>query len=530
MSVFSMTLGGATLLLAVAQLSSRVLGLVRDRLLATGFGATGDLDVYYAAFRIPDFLFNVLIAGAISSAFIPVFAGYLAQRQKKEADLVGSNILTIAVLVLVVVAALTWLFAPQIMPLITPGFTQAQLHQVVMLTRIMLLSPIFFGMSGIFGSILNSHHRFVAYSVAPLCYNVGIIIGALVAPRYGLAWLAVGVVVGAFLQMLVQLGGVLRTGFRFRPGISLQNPGVRRVFILMVPATVGLAIVQVNWLLVTVIATTLRPGSLSQFMLGSSLAMLPVGVVGASFATAVFPILAKAASQKRTDVFTSNLVSVIRKIMYYVIPASIAMMVLRAQIVRLIYGAGKFDFSATRYVTSVLGILTVSLFAQALIPLLTRAFYALRTTKTPVYISTVAMILDVVLAFVLSYYLGVVGLALAFSIASIIQLATLFFFLSAKVPALEDAGMISTITRILLSALVMGGVMYATLYVVAYFVHGLAFRHTVAYFVLQGGMAALLGLVTYVVVTARFGLSEAGPVVRRLPAPLRRALSARIDA
>lgn len=506
----------------MAQLASRALGLVRDRVLATGFGASGELDVYYAAFRIPDFLFNVLIAGAISAAFIPVFAGYLAQNKKIDADQVGSAILTIATLTLVVVTALTWLFAAPLMQLITPGFTDAQLDQVVLLTRIMLLSPIFFGISGIFGSILNSHHRFVAYALAPLSYNLGIIAGALVAPRQGLVWLAYGVVFGALLQMLVQFGGISQTGFRFRPSLSLRHPGVRRVFWLMLPATVGLAVVQINWLFETIIATTLQEGSLSQFMLASSLSMLPVGVVGASFATTVFPILAKAASQKRNDVFISNLIRVIRQIMFFVIPASVAMMLLRAQITRLIYGAGKFDFSDTRFVTTLIGLLAISLFAQALIPLLTRAFYALRNTKTPVIISTVAMIINITLAYWLSNHyagdgLGVAGLAISFSIASTIQIALLFFFLSAKIPALEDSAMISAITRIIGASLVMGLAMYGTLYAVAYLAEDAANRFTVAYFFFQTVSATAVGAVVYLAATTRLGLPEATGFLRRLP-------------
>lgn len=517
------------MVLAIAQLASRALGLLRDRLLATGFGASGELDVYYAAFRIPDFLFNVLIAGAISAAFIPVFAGYLANKRTADANKVASSILSIALLVLAVVASLIWLFAPQIMPLVTPGFSDAQLDQVVLLTRIMLISPILFGLSGIFGSILNSHHRFFAYSVAPLCYNLGIIAGALVAPRHGLIWLAYGVVLGAFLQMLVQAIGAARTGFRFRPGLGLRHPGVRRIFILMVPATIGLSIVQINWLMETVIASTLREGSLSQFMLASSLAMLPVGVVGASFATAVFPILAKAASQKRNDIFVSNLVGVIRKIMFYIVPASIALMVLRAQIVRLVYGSGRFDFDDTRYVTSLLGIMAASLFAQALIPLLTRAFYALRITKVPVYISTLAMVLNIGLAFLCSYYLGVVGLALALSIASIVQLALLFFFLSMKVPELEDSAMIRAISRITISALVMGAAMYGTLYGVAAVADGLANQYTVLYFVLQAGLATVVGVATYLALTSRIGVTEARPIMSTFPRRLRRLISGRMN-
>lgn len=483
--------------------------MLRDRLLATGFGASAELDTYYAAFRIPDFIYQVLILGAISAAFIPVFAGYLAHKRKDEADKVASSILTIGFLGLSVAAGLAWLLTPQFMPFVAPGFTGAQLDTTIELTRIMLLSPILFGLSGIFGSILNSNRKFIAYATAPLFYNLGIIAGALVAPAYGLEWLAIGVVVGALLQMLVQLLAVLRTGFKFRPRIDWRHPGVRRIALLGIPATAGLAITQINWLLETIIATTLREGSLAQFMLASSLSMLPVGVIGVSFATAVFPVLAEAASRKATDVFTFNLVTVIRKILYFVIPASVAIMLLRAQLVRLIYGAGKFDFTDTRFVTSLLGILAVSLFAQALIPLLTRAFYALRNTKTPVLISALGVIVNIALALGFSYYLGVVGLAIAFSAASIIQLALLLFFLSAKVPAIEDSQMLRAVGQIALASLLMGGVIYGSLYGVAFVAEHLAKEFTVAYFLIQTTAAAAIGAATYLFITKRMGLPEA---------------------
>lgn len=513
---FSTTLGGATVLLAGASLASRLLGLVRDRLLATGFGASADLDTYYAAFRIPDFIFQILILGALSAAFIPIFTGYLAKNQKDEADKVASSLLNMGLIALTAAAGLVWIFAPQLMPYIAPGFSGSQLHQVVDLSRIMLLSPIFFGLSGILGGILNSHHRFFAYAVAPLFYNLGIIGGALVAPRLGLSWLAVGVIVGAFLQMLVQLIATARTGFRYKPIISLRHPGVRRTFALMLPATLGIAIVQVNLLLETIIASTLREGSLSEFFLATSLSMVPVGVVGASFATAAFPLLAREASLKQTPQFTNTLLKVVRQILYFVIPASVGMMLLRAQIVRLIYGAGKFDFTDTRFVTSVLGILAVSLFAQALIPLLTRAFYALRNIKIPVIISAFSMLLNIGLALGLSHYLGVVGLAVGFSFASIVQLALLFFFLSGKIPALEDRDMISNTGKIMLATLVMGAAIYGSLYAVAFLLEHLQRTYTVAFFAIQTGVATVVGVTVYAFVTRWLGVPESHVLLRML--------------
>ncbi|MDP4000070.1 MAG: murein biosynthesis integral membrane protein MurJ [bacterium] len=517
---FSASVGGAAALLGIAYFASRLLALVRDRVLATGFGAGAQLDVYFAAFRIPDFIFNVLIFGAISSAFIPVFAGYLVNNKKETADQVGSVVLTAGTMLLVAVAALAFVFAPQIAPLIAPGFSAAQLTEVTELTRIMLLSPIFFGIGGIFGSVLHSHQRFVAYAVAPLLYNLGIIAGAVVAPELGLKYLAWGVAAGAFLQMSIQLIAGLRTGFRFRPNFNLRLPGVRRIFWLMIPTTIGAAILQINFLVETIIASLLQAGSLAQFWLATSLSMVPVSVVGAAFATAVFPVLAKAASTQQTSLYVENLVTVIRKILFVVIPASIAIMLLRAQIVRLIYGAGNFDFEDTRYVTSILGILAVSLFAQSLIPLLSKAFYAIRNTRTPVAIAGVAMLVNVAIAVPASYYLGVIGLALAFSFASIIQLALLFFFLSGKVPAIEDRSMLSAITRITFASLAAGAAIYGTLYGVAYLIEDIQSTQTVAFFTIQTVLASLVGAGVYLMLTTAMKLPEARLLLVRARHPL----------
>lgn len=516
---FSATVGGAAALLAAASLASRFLGLIRDRILATGFGASSELDVYYAAFRIPDFLFQILILGALSAAFIPVFTGYLAKKQKKEADIMASSILNLGVVALTVAGIIIWIFAPQLMPLVTPGFTPEQLDQTVQLTRIMLLSPIFFGMSGVLGAILNSHRKFTAYAIAPLFYNLGIIVGALIAPTHGLVWLAYGVVAGAFLQMFIQLIAALRTGFSYKAIIALHHPGVEKTFLLAIPATAGIAILQINLLLETTIASTLQAGSLSQFMLATSLSMVPVGVIGASLATAVFPILAREASLKQTDEFTQTLLRTIRQILYFIIPASVAMMLLRAQIVRLIYGAGQFDFSDTRYVTSLVGILAVSLFAQALIPLLTRAFYAMRNTRTPVIIAFFGMLVNVGLALTLSRLVGVVGLAIGFSAGSIIQLALLLFFLSGKIPDLEDRSMISATFKVLLASAGMAAAMYGTLYGVAFLLEHIQTEFTVGFFLIQTIAASLVGVLAYVVLTKLLKVPESGILMNLLRRP-----------
>jgi len=461
----SKTITGAALLLGAASLASRFLGVLRDRVLAGEFGAGNILDVYYAAFRIPDLVFNLLILGALSAGFIPIFtAAISAAKEKGEhpnaAWEIANSVMNIMGVALALLCGLFILLSPFVVPLITPGFAPEKMALTVAMTQIMMLSPIFLGLSNILGGVLQSFKRFFVYSLAPIFYNVGIIIGALFFTRwwgiYGLAW---GVVAGAIAHMLVQAPAVWQLGFRYRWLFDFFNSNVRKIGKLMIPRTLGLAVSQINLVVMTVIASTLVPGSLAVFNLANNLQYFPVGIIGISFAVAAFPLLGEFAAAGKKEEMVKSFSHTTRQILFFIVPASVLLLVLRAQIVRVIFGSGSFDWEDTILTADTLAYFVVSLFAQALIPLLARFFYAMQDTKTPFVIGLVSAGVNVLAAVFLVKPWGVAGLAMAFSLASVINFCLLWIFLRIKFGPLDEANILKSTFRISVAAIAMAFVM-----------------------------------------------------------------------
>ncbi|HUD09060.1 MAG TPA: murein biosynthesis integral membrane protein MurJ [Candidatus Saccharimonadales bacterium] len=475
----SSSVASAAFVIAMAGILSRVLGLFRDRILASHFGAGDTLDIYYAAFRVPDLVYNLLILGALSAAFIPVFTSLIAKDEEKEAWELVNVFLTTALIFLIVIAAIFALFAPQLMKLITPGFSGDKLQGVAMLTRIMFLSPIFLGISGIFGAVF------------------------LVKP-FGIAGLAWGVVIGAFLHMVVQYPNVKMVGLKYFPRLSLKNRNFRKVITLMIPRTMGLAVTQINLLVVTIIASTLAAGSISIFNFANNLQSFPIGIFAIPFAIAVFPILSHHAARDERDVFIHNFSKTFRQILFFIIPASILILVLRAQIVRIILGAGKFNWDDTILTFQALGIFAVSLFAQATIPLLARAFYALHNTRVPFLAGIGGEAMNLAAALILSRYYGILGLVWAFSLSSIVEMFLLIFILRNKLEYLDDKKIISVIFKISLSALAAGLIAQLAKYLIEPYINLDTFLGVFWQMTFAGG----LGVAVYFALAHFFNLEE----------------------
>ncbi|MDI3496008.1 MAG: putative peptidoglycan lipid flippase [Patescibacteria group bacterium] len=442
--IFSKSIDNITIaaaLVAMSSLLSRVLGVLRDRILAGTFGAGATLDNYYAAFRIPDLIFNLVVLGALSAGFIPVFTALIknkkgGERENGEAWHLVSNLLNFLLILLVVLSIVGIIFSDNLTKLITPGFGPEQQQEVAALTRIMFLSPIFLGLSGIMGGVLQSFKRFLIYSLTPIFYNLGIIIGALYfVDIWGVAGLAWGVVLGSFLHFVIQLPTVYNLGFRYRAIISWRDKNIRKIAAMMVPRTMSLAIAQINLVVITVIASSLESGSLTAFNFANNLQSFPVGIFGISFAIAAFPVLAENANNYQQ--LSKNFSNTMRQILFFVVPATVLIVVLRAQIVRVVLGTGNFDWRSTFMTMDALGFFALSLFAQATIPLLTRVYYAKHNSKTPFYFGLISIIVNIILSFYFGKLLGVAGLALAFSIANIINFILLWGWLYVKVGALD---------------------------------------------------------------------------------------------
>ena len=441
-------IAAAAFVVGAASLASRIVGVLRDRALASTFGAGHALDAYYAAFRLPDFLYSLIILGALSAGFIPVFSEYLETREKRDAWKLAEQVLSVVGATMAVTCALLALLSPVIIPLTVPGFEGENLALTIRLGRIMFLSPFFLGLSAVMGGILQSTRRFVAFSLAPVVYNLAIILGVYAfAPTFGIEGLAWGVVLGAFLHFAVQTTVALRLGLSRIPWPSFRPEGVRRIVKLMLPRTAGLAVSQLNLVILLVFASALPTGSVAVFNLANNLQSFPVGLVGISFAVAAFPLLTAAASRKDRDGFNHTLDSAARKIVFFILPATALFFLLRAQIVRLVLGTGVFDWDDTIRTATILGVFLISLLGQALVPLLARAFYAYQNTMTPLWIGLVSEIVNIGLAFLLRGPYGIVGLAIAFSAATYVNGVLLFLAFERRYGRMEKRGFISSLAK-----------------------------------------------------------------------------------
>jgi putative peptidoglycan lipid II flippase len=485
------SIAAAAFIIAITSLTSRLLGIFRDRILAGSFGAGKTLDIYFAAFKIPDLIYNLLVLGALSAGFIPIFIN-LKKENLKSAWYLANNTLNILLLFLAILSLLGIIFIKPLTSIITPGFDALAKEETARLTMIMFLSPILLGASALIGGILQSFRRFIAYSLAPIFYNLGIIIGALffvdIWGTIGLAW---GVVLGAFLHLLIQIPSAFSLGFRFKFILNLKDRATRKLARLMVPRTLSLAISQINLVVITILATSLETGSLTVFNLANNLQFFPIGIFGISFAIAVFPLLSEkvGSPEKYKEIFSSTM----RKILFFIVPATVILITLRAQIIRVILGTGAFTWRDTIMTMNTLGFFALSLFAQASIPLLVRMFYARHDSKTPFYLGLISVALNVVLAILLGNRMGVAGLALAFSIAAIFQFFLLWLRLNIVVGDLNTAKIMSAIFIYTLAALFCGLVVQTTKLAIWLFIDMTTFLGVF----IQLTVCASLGLLTY---------------------------------
>ena len=491
------SLVSAAMILAVSSLASRLVGLLRERALTTTFGAGPEFDAFVAAFRIPDLIFNLIVVGSLSAAFIPLFTDKLVKDSRQAAfdfALATLNMVTVVVISLSLALAL---FAPWLMPLIVPGFTGDQLRVTITLSQIMAWQPILLAVSFILSGVLNSFKRFVVYAVAPILYNVGIIIGVVAfVPFMGVAGVGWGVVLGAALHMLIQLPSVLAVGFRWRPQMPWAPGDARKLWRLMLPRAVGLAATQVNLLIVTIIGSSLAAGSIAVFHLANNIQALPVGIFGIAFAQAAFPTLAEHVAHGRQRMLVTTLSRTFRYIMFFIVPISLFFFLLRAQIVRVLFGAGAFDWEDTILTFETFGWLIMSIFAQATIPLLARAFYVQQDTKTPVGISIISMLLNIVLAWGLAPRMGVQGLALAFSLAALVHVFLLLGFLHWRLGGFDDRRVLVSLLRMVVAAIVAGIAVQLLKYPVASVVNMQRLWGVLTQLVVAGGggVATYLGI------------------------------------
>jgi putative peptidoglycan lipid II flippase len=489
----------AAALVAFFSLLSRLLGVVRDRILAGRFGAGAELDMYYAAFRVPDLVFNLLVLGALSAGFIPIFTSLIKEKssdsessENHEAWDLANNVLNHLLIATSLLALLGSLFSRELVQVMTPGFSQAQRELTATMTRIMFLSPILLGASSIFGGILQSFKRFLAYSLAPVMYNLGIIFGAVfLVGRFGLIGLSWGVVLGALCHLGIQYLAAKKLGYNYSLFFKRRDPQARKIGRMMVPRTLSLAISQINLVATTVIASGLSAGSLAIFNFANNLQSFPVGVFGISFAIAAFPTLSSLAFDK--DRLVNSFTQAFKQILFFVIPATVMMIALRAQIIRVVLGTGEFNWRDTIETMGALGYFSLSLFAQATIPLLVRVFYARHNSSTPFWIGLVSVFVNIVLAFYLAPLMGVAGLALAFSVGNIVNFVLLWSWIYIALDYFDLSRLLLSVAKMTFSAIMAGAAIQLSKMIIGSLVNMESFFGILA----QLSFSALAGLLVY---------------------------------
>jgi putative peptidoglycan lipid II flippase len=452
----------AGIVVSGAFLISRVLGWVRLVVFGNVFDAE-QLDPFFAAFRIPDLMFQLVAAGALSSALIPIVAALLERDEDAYAWRVISTVINLMLVALAVLAGVLFLLAPVVMRAIAPGFDAEQLDETVGLTRIMLLSPIFLAMGSVATSVLNAGGRFAASAIAPIVYNLAIIGGALfLAPTIGMQGLALGVVAGSLAHLLVQIRPLTRLGFRYEPRIVRDDPQARRALLLMAPRAFGLGAGQITFIVVTALASTVAVGAVADFNFAFTLLQIPIGVIGVPLGIVLLPSLSRDAAVGREREFAGLLMRALRLLLFVMIPIAGLTAVLRRDVVEVLFGGGRMsDTDLERIATTLLFFLT-GLAAHALIAVLARAFYARQDTVTPVLAAIAAVVANSTLAVLLVGPLGLGGIALAIALAAWLEAIALLLVLNTRIEQLAIGSLVRVGVQAVVGTVVGSAIAFGT--------------------------------------------------------------------
>jgi putative peptidoglycan lipid II flippase len=456
------SLARAGFVVSGAYLVSRVLGYLRVLLLTTTFGAGHELDAFNAAFRIPDLIYQLVAAGAVASALVPIVGGLFATGEDQRAWRVVSTIANLMLLALAVLAAVAFVAAPWLVPtVIAPGFPEDVLAKTVDLTRLMLLAPILLALGAVVTSALNAERRFAASAVAPIIYNLAIIGAALfLSSSLGVTGLAVGVVVGSLGHLVIQLPSLLRAGFRYAPRIDLRDDAARRALVLMLPRVFGLGASQITIVVMVALASGFGSGAVTDWTNAFTLLQIPLGVIGIPLGIVLLPSLSRELAMGHTDVYLALIARSMRILLFVMLPIAGIGMALSYQAVNLLLDYGKVDDNAVALTASTLQLFLLGLGAHASIGVLARAFYARHDTRTPVLAAVLAVVINTTLAAVLVGRIGLPALGLAIAVAAWAEAIALLIVFKRREPGLDIRGIASVAARSLIATAVAAGIAF----------------------------------------------------------------------
>lgn len=442
---------------------SRLLGFVRLRAAAEVFGRTWHTDAFNAAFVIPDLMYFLLVGGALSSAFIPVFTSYLAKGEEEKGWIVASSFLNATFLALIAFSLLGFIFSPQLAPLVAYKFTGEQRELLIYLMRIMFPAVFFTALSGLAVGVLNSYQRFILPVMGPIIYNIGIILGAyILGPRIGVVGMAIGTVAGAIGNFVLQLMQLWRWRSHFQLRIDWHHPGIHRILSLMLPAVISLSIAQVNLIISQNLASGLAKGTITALGLANRLMQFPLGVFAMGISQVIFPTMTRQAAMEDWSTFRNTFSRGLRSIFFITIPSAVGLLALGEPIVRLLFEAGEFGPADTRATAYALLFFAPGLVALSGTQLLTRIYYSLQDTRTPVKVGLQAITINTLmsLAFLRFTDLGYGGLALSYSITNIVNMTSYTLRLRKRLGTIDGTRILTTISKAGIASAGMGLVVY----------------------------------------------------------------------
>ena len=446
----------AAVIIGGFSLLSRFVGVLRDNMLASMFGAGDVLDAYTTAFLVPDTLLQLLVLGALSASFIPIFSKYYGSNDGKAWKFT-SAVLNVFGSLFALVALGAIIFAPWITSWVAPGYGEVKMDMVVSMSRVLFIGQLFFAASMVFGSVLQGTKRFFLYAFAPIVNNLGIIFGALMfVPLMGPIGLAWGAVFGAILHATLQGVGVYALGYRHTLHVDWRDPDLRTTFMQMVPRVLGLAVNQLNFVAMGALSTLSVVGSATVLKFAYNLNSFPIGIIAMAYAVASFPVMCERYAAKDMSGFVTAFSYAVRQGLLWIIPATVMFLLLRAQLVRLAFGRGKFDWDATIMTADTLAFFAFSFAAQAVIYIIVRAFFAIEDTKSPFFAGMLAAAINIGLGYWLTPMYGVAGLGAAFSVSAIVQVALLWAILRHRIGALDEWRIVRSAVLLTVAGVVAG--------------------------------------------------------------------------
>jgi len=493
----------ASLIIMGAYVVGRPVDLVRVALIARAFGTSPTYDAFVAASNFPELLFTLISGGALMTAFLPVFTGYLARGERDGAWKLASGALNAVLLLTALLALVSAIFAPQIARLAAPGFDAENLALTANLMRLILISTVVFSASGIVMGALNAHQHFLLPAIAPILYDLGIIAGAIfLAPRIGIYGLAWGVVAGSLLHLGVQIPGLVRVGARWMAAIDWRDAGLRRVAALMIPRALGLGVVQLNFVVTYALASLIGAGAVSALRFGWMLMQVPETVIGTAIATAAFPTLSEQAARDSRDGLRQTLSSTLRAILALTIPAAVGLVMLGRPLTRLMFERGSFDAASTQAVMGALQFYAVGLASHAALEVVARTFFAQQDTRTPLFVAFAAMLVNVALSLALMRPLGHGGLALANSLAVTLEVVWLALIARRRLGGIEGRALLGSLARFIAGAGVMALAVGAWMLLARWADERLV-----------GVTGAIVGVAVYLAATFALGAPEIRPLL-----------------